>query len=404
MSLCSIAALRRLAALRPIYSVLWGTAIGCLAWSSFGSVLCLLFVPMLWSCQPSRASAFVFMLGYYLAGARDVPVVVGRFFPNLNIGFGSGVWIAHATLLAFVWCLAWPKHKVPRQAVFLRSIIVLVLLAMPPIGIIGWLSPMLVAGQLFPGWGYGGAGLAMVLLAFMAVAARRKVDSRVVAGVFAGFIALSSCANLLYQPLAVPAGWTAINTRYGEFPDNPTAGYERHQALIADVKRRLDAGDKFIVLPEEVAGKWRPATEFWWNEIAASAKTSGAIVLIGADLFDGPQFRDSLLVRGATEGHIASRQPIPIGLWRPWAKGSAIADWTQSGVMQLRGHQVAFSFCYEDLLVWPMMASMWHRPSVIISVANNWFGEGLSEPDIQRQSIESMARLFGVPLVRAVNR
>jgi apolipoprotein N-acyltransferase len=404
MSLCSIAALRRSAVLRPICSVFWGVAIAYLAWSSLGSLLFLLFVPILWSYQPSRGRSFAFMLGYYLACARDVPVVVSRFFPSLNIGFGVGIWVVHATLLASVWYLVWPRREASHRAVFFRFVIALVLLAMPPIGIIGWLSPMLVAGQLFPGWGYGGAGLAMVVLAFMAVAARLKVDSRVVAGVFAGFIALSSCANLLYQPPAVPAGWTAINTRYGEFPDNPTSGYERHQALIADVKRRLDAGDKFIVLPEEVAGKWRPATEFWWNEIAASAKTSGAIVLIGVDLFDGPQFRDSLLVLGATEGHIASRQPIPIGLWRPWAKESAIADWTQSGVRQLRGRQVAFSFCYEDLLVWPMMTSMWHRPSVIISVANNWFGEGLSEPDIQKQSIESMARLFGVPLVRAVNR
>lgn len=344
------------------------------------------------------------MLGYYLAGARDVPVVVGRFFPNLNDGFGAGVWIAHAALLALVWCWVWPKREASHLIVFLRSIIVLVLLAVPPIGIIGWLSPMSVAGQLFPGWGYVGAGLAMVVLAFMAVVARRKVDSRVVAGIFAGCVALSSCANLLYQPPAPPVGWTAVNTRHGEFPDNPTAAYERHQALIADVKRRLDAGDKLIVLPEEVAGKWRPATEFWWKDIATFAKTSGSVVLIGTDIFEGAQFRDSLLILGATEGHIASRQPIPIGLWRPWARESAIADWTQPGVMQLGDREVAFSFCYEDLLIWPMMTSMWHRPNVIISVANNWFGGGLSEPEIQRQSIESMARLFGTPLVRAVNR
>ncbi|MFI4941205.1 MAG: conjugal transfer protein TraB [Burkholderiales bacterium] len=344
------------------------------------------------------------MLGYYLAGARDVPVVVGRFFPNLNGGFGVGVWVLHAALLALVWCWAWPKREASHRAVFLRSIIALVLLAVPPIGIIGWLSPVLVAGRLFPGWGYGGACLAMIMLASIAVAARCRFDNRIVAGMFVGFIALSGCANLLYQPHLVPVGWSAINTRYGEFPNNPAAAYERHQALIADVKRRLDAGNKLIVLPEEVAGKWRPATEFWWKDIATSAKTSGSVVLIGTDIFEGAQFRDSLLVLGATEGHIASRQPIPIGLWRPWATESAIADWTHPGVMQLLDRQVAFSFCYEDLLVWPMMASMWHRPSVIISVANNWFGDGLSEPDIQRQSIESMARLFGVPLVRAVNR
>jgi len=238
----------------------------------------------------------------------------------------------------------------------------------------------------------------------MAVVARCKVDGRVVVGIFMGFITLSSCANLLYQPPAAPIGWTVINTLYGEFPENQTAAYERHQALIADVKRRLDAGDKLIVLPEEVAGKWRPATEFWWKDIATSAKTFGSVVFVGTDIFEGVKFRDSLLVLGATERHIASRQPIPIGLWRPWARESAIADWTKSGVVQLAGHEIAFSFCYEDLLIWPMMASMWNRPSVIISVANNWFGKGLSEPDIQRQSIESMARLFGVSLLRAVNR
>jgi apolipoprotein N-acyltransferase len=384
-------------------SIAIGLAVGGVAWSSKDSLFALLLIPFLWANASSRSNAFIFMFSYYVAGARDMPVIFVRFFPDLNIAIGATIWLVHAVLLASIWTAAWPRRDASAWAICWRFVAALTALSIPPIGILGWLSPILVASRLYPGWGYAGAGLTVVVLALIAVAAAGR-QNRLAISMLIGFSALCIYANLMYQQPTAPTAWTAFNTWYGEFPDNPTAGYARHQALIADVKKRLDTGDKVIILPEEVAGKWRPATEFWWKDIATSAKTSGSVVLIGTDIFEGAQFRDSLLVLGATEGHIASRQPIPIGLWRPWARESAIADWTQSGVMQLAGRQVAFSFCYEDLLVWPMMASMWHRPSVIISVANNWFGDGLSEPDIQRQSIESMARLFGVPLVRAVNR
>jgi hypothetical protein len=42
-------------------------------------------------------------------------------------------------------------------------------------------------------------------------------------------------------------------------------------------------------------------------------------------------------------------------------------------------------------------------PTVIISMANNWFATDRAAVGIQRRSITSWGRLFGIPVVRAVN-
>jgi hypothetical protein len=70
----------------------------------------------------------------------------------------------------------------------------------------------------------------------------------------------------------------------------------------------------------------------------------------------------------------------------------------------IAGRRTAFSICYEDLLWWPHWRLLLDRPDVLVGMANNWFAHDLPLTQIQRQSIQSVARLAGVPLRRAVNR
>jgi apolipoprotein N-acyltransferase len=69
----------------------------------------------------------------------------------------------------------------------------------------------------------------------------------------------------------------------------------------------------------------------------------------------------------------------------------------------INGLRTAVSICYEDALLWPHWRMLFDRPDVIVSVANNWFNSSLYDAQAQRQSIESVARLVGRPLLRAVN-
>ena len=64
---------------------------------------------------------------------------------------------------------------------------------------------------------------------------------------------------------------------------------------------------------------------------------------------------------------------------------------------------VAYSICYEQLLVFPILISMAHDPDLIVGAANDWWARGTSIPTIQGQALDVWGRLFSLPVVRATN-
>lgn len=90
-------------------------------------------------------------------------------------------------------------------------------------------------------------------------------------------------------------------------------------------------------------------------------------------------------------------------MWRPWADESVAADPLASGVGQVAGRKVAYSICYEQLLVFPLLVSMAHSPDLIVGAANDWWARDTSIPTIQKQALDVWGLLFDLPVVRAVN-
>lgn len=83
--------------------------------------------------------------------------------------------------------------------------------------------------------------------------------------------------------------------------------------------------------------------------------------------------------------------------------GGTRADFFANPSMMVAGRRAAPLICYEQLIVWPVLQSMLHKPDLIIGVGNGWWADGTSIIAIQRASIEAWARLFGLPLVLASN-
>jgi hypothetical protein len=94
---------------------------------------------------------------------------------------------------------------------------------------------------------------------------------------------------------------------------------------------------------------------------------------------------------------------MPIGDWRPGASVTAVAGRLSQPFLDIDGKRTAISICYEDMLWWPHWRMLIQRPDVVVSIANNWFIAGTRLEAIQAQSIESVARLVGSPLIRARN-
>ncbi|MDR5804912.1 conjugal transfer protein TraB [Caballeronia sp. LZ001] len=395
----------------PVPAAVTGTAVACIAWYPGNHLIGLLALPAAWAISGSRQDALALFAFYYLAGARDIPVVTQRFFTgygelghDVALALGVGFWLLQAFALALPWVILKPPLRATAYDRACRSILATLLVSGPPLGIVGWLSPAHIASALYPGWQWAGMVLGLIALG-VAATIRSAAKTWPVSLLMIVLSLYARGSNTQRQP---PAGWIAVNTAFGRFDQsNYLSLYERTIRIQIAVKRAIDDGAQVVILPEEIVGLWRPAMSLWWHDDIERMRATGRTLVIGADLVvsSAPfHYTDSAVVTGAGYGRFDSRQPVPAALWRPWAEVSAIRGNIQQPDIVVAGRHAAFSLCYEDLLWWPHWRTLFIQPDVIISMSNDWFGPDLALPRIQQQSIESVARLAGTPLLRATNR
>jgi apolipoprotein N-acyltransferase len=387
-----------------------GVTTALVAWYPGHWLVVLLALPLLWGRAPDRWSAGALWVGYYLTGARDIPQMCARFFAghgelpgSVALAMGAVFWLAQAALLAAPWVLLKPKADASAHAILWRAALALLVGSVPPIGIIGWLSPLHVASVLYPAMRWIGLALAFALL--VSIAASRTVP---VAFAAVALLYMVLLARLLADIPSAPSGWMAINTRLGKLDQsNYSELYRRTQQAQMAAQQAFVSGARVVILPEEVVGLWRPATRFWWQDFLSQLDASGRTLVLGVDLpvsSEPVRYTDSAVVTGAGVGRFDSRQPVPAGLWRPGAAVSAVLGSIKQPYLTIDGRRAAFSICYEDFLWWPHWRLLFDRPDVLVGMSNGWFNSDLAVARIQRQSVQSVARLAGVPLLRAVNQ
>jgi apolipoprotein N-acyltransferase len=406
-------------ALQPGLFGVAGAAIALIAWYPGHWPIALLALPFAWSAAPVRLPAGVLWAGYYLTGARDIPVMCERFFAghgemSASGGFALGIafWLGQALVLTAPWAILKPRVTTAGHA--WRAILATLLVSVPPLGVIGWLSPVHVSSTLYPGWQLTGLLLGMAALA-TAAAVRH---SRIAAGAAVVLLVSALIAHMAGPEPRVPLGWMALDTTLGRLDQSKyTALYARTRAVMDAADRGFAIGAEVIVLPEEVIGLWRPAMRYWWADYLQRLAGDQKTVILGADLVasSGPidsladarerlRYTDSAVVAGANRGRFDSRQPVPAGLWRPGGTVSAVLGDLAQPYLSIARKRVAISICYEDFLWWPHWRLLIARPDVLVDMSNGWFNGDLAIAAIQRQSMESIARLANVPLLRAVNR
>jgi apolipoprotein N-acyltransferase len=396
-----------------------GAVVALLAWYPGHLLIALVVLPFIWSATCNRWSALSLWGGYYLAGARDLPRVCERFFSGYGelsvsaaLALGVAFWLGQALLLAAPWALLTPRDRATPRA--WRAMFAIVLVSVPPLGIIGWLSPIHVAGALYPGWQAPGLLLGVCVLATAAHGRHSR------ATLFAGAVlmGLAMIAHLVVPDVGVPAGWVAVDTSFGRLDQSDYAAlYARTEMAKEAAQRAFETGMKVVVLPEELVGTWRPATQYWWRDYLQQLAANDRTLILGVDVvesvasFGAPasggdllRYTDSAMVVGAVRGRFDSRQPVPAGLWRPGAAVSATLGNVTQPYLAIAGRRAAFSICYEDFLWWPHWRLLTDRPDVLVGMSNGWFSAGLDLAHIQQQSVQSTAQLAGVPLLRAANR
>src|SRR5947208_3072069 len=142
------------------FRVVAAGAIGMIAWrGQLWAIPLSILLPCLIAVQPTRSTAGATSFTYYAAASLPVIGISKAYWPSSEAS-AVFMWMAAAAVLSVPWFLCWTQLESLRPW---SVAIAVALSAVPPICIIGWASPLLSAGVLFPDSAWFGIGGALAL-------------------------------------------------------------------------------------------------------------------------------------------------------------------------------------------------------------------------------------------------
>src|SRR6266436_3198792 len=374
-----------------------------IAWSGhLAAIPFSLVAPLLVYHTKSRKHAYASMFSYYAAASWPLIPGARAFFGAQGTPLiGLLLCLAGGALLALPWGLLFTRGR-ERAACSVQLCILLT--AIPPLGIIGWASPLLSAGVLFPGskW-FGLALITVFLIAFRFKPAQSVLCLTLFALVF----------HFQYTQPQLPAGWEAVNTNYGgsgEGDTDFTTEYNTHQSIQTTI---FESRAAVMLFPEHLVTHWNESTEAFWGDTLTSVATQHRTILIGAGInqrgdsrnpFDRNRYLNALLARGEENTAVyQQRIPIPIAMWKPFGDEGVPLNLFNRGTIHVHNQNAAVLICYEQILVWPFLSSALEHPTVLLTASNDYWAKDTRIPAIQQSSAASWARLFHLPVISASN-
>jgi len=391
-------------------------------------------MPLVCLMPGTRKAAFRSAFGYYLAALWPIVPGIERYLGQSKTVLAVMLWALAAILLSTPWTIAWTSK---RTLYIWRAPAALFATVIPPLGIIGLASPLTGAGYLFPGTGW--AGLAAVALLPGILLSMRSSIWRLRTVALAA--ALSAASYLLYpgdtQP---PTGWIAFNTHFGDL-SQPFRDFEAAQFIQQQAD---ESSAQVLIFPEAVVPRWSKATEAFWRQSLVRRRKRGQILAIGAGLPATPTKNDrehlsdlssydfgeaiavlngidssaihlrsrsprpepidnTLLIVGAESATFYQRVPVPIGMWRPFGRTSVPIRLSQPGVLAIDHERAAVLICYEQMLTFPILVSMFEHPTVIVAISNTFWVDATTIPLYERTAVFAWAKLFQLPYLAAIN-
>lgn len=374
--------------------------ISAIAWSGHISTIPVsLLAPLFLYHARSRLQSYAILFFYYIGASW--PLIPGaRTFwgPHASIIEGILICLGASALLAIPAALLFTQNRTVRPIAITAMFL---LTALPPLGIIGWASPFLSAGVLFPGTAWFGV---IGTIALLPLFGRFPMQTATTVALVA------LIANTFYKAPSPPVGWQAINTQFGGAgqgdPDFLSEFVSSEQ--IQHTMTQSNAG--VLLFPEHVVNQWTEATEAFWRDSLNNLARRHATVIIGAGLPRSHArfasgYYNALIARTERKRAIYyQRIPVPIAMWKPFADDGVPINLFGPGTIPVQNERAAVLICYEQLLVWPFLSSAFERPTVLITAANDYWAKRTPIPKIQKASTTSWARLFGLPLLSAVNQ
>ena len=373
-----------------------GFLVGSIAWSGYlPAIPFSLLVFLLLGRLGTRQRVLGLMVAYYAGATWQVVPGGGAFFGHhANLLHVFLLWMGISIVLGLAWI---PLTLLNRTTRLYTVPLTILLLAVPPLGLIGIASPLTAAGILFPGTAWLGLLLTLLICGLLA--------SYPIYG-FAVAILFSLRAQLVYREPQAPSDWQAVSTHFGGVgldTPSPLAEYEAAQSIQ---EMALSSSARVIVFPETVVSDWNDATDAYWARTIERLTNEGKTILVGANISDTEtqHYFNAVVIRGVNKQEdFLQRIPIPFAMWTPGSDRGVPLRLAARGTLQIAGRRAAVLICYEHLLIWPIMTSFKDHPSLLVGVANAYWARSTTVPDIQRACLNSWARLFDIPMLWAEN-
>ena len=385
--------LRRSGNLRTILLFAAAAALGAAGWSGVSSLnACALLYPFIY-LQSSRRLDSLTAIFYYAAATWSVLPASNQFFRGGLVG-PLVIWLGLIAFSSAPWLALYNQQFLP-----LSALASLMLLAIPPLGLVTLAHPIVVVGAWFPGTRWFGLGLPLLLIG----------SYRYLRAPFTLAILLAS-SMLVHTRFHRPANESdivPISTALGGAYNAPTIP-DTEATEIALQGMVLSHPDSLVLLPESVIPGWNTVREARWAQTFSRLKQQHTGLLLGTTIPipNTEANRNVLLSRGDTE-HLSyvQRVPIPLGMWHPGDDRTGFPlGLKYPATIRVKNRRAAVLMCYEQFLVWPALQSLACNPDMLLAPSNLYWAKGTRIPRIQHVAAQNWADLWAIPLYEARNR
>lgn len=362
-------------------------------------------MPILWTLPNNRWIAGLVPAVYAMIATRGLISGCVVFFER-GLVFALLLWIAAGVPHYLAGVVAWQRGRARR--VYLGVPCLCLLLALPPVMLVGWAHPLLAAGLWFPHFGLWALPASLLLMMFIAscfLPVPRFLRLRVVVLLV---LISSACAQYRAPQINTTNNYVVHHTAFnvgvhGAPRPDALEMLKRHRQMQASVAQTLAQG-RVHVFPESVGGAWDRFIEADWMHFLGHLEAD-TVVLMGAYRED-EKYATGVLVelsaQGARDLYI-QRLPMTGGMFNPFdPKRHFSAHWLASSVVNLAGERVGIAICFEHVVLLPMIQTTLAKPNVLIAPASIWW----SPVQLQRAQRQSL-RLWGLwlrrPIIEVIN-
>ena len=386
--------------MNDIKPILWGAAIAVFGWITPAWPAIAIVLPILWKEARTRKQVITLFLSYYLVGSHSLQGSAYAFFGEGDYANAMSlfVWIGSSILNATPFAMLWQQNTRPPHS-GLRFAAAVALATLPPIGIVGWLNPLLAAGTVQPGLGIWSVLIGASILTIIAATGRRSAPFIVFC---LAWSLLPTSTNANKQ---IPENWVGIVSQWGKPPENASEELVRRNLIRNAVDDEFAKGAAVVFLPENIAGRWSESHQIFYRTYFNHWLEAGKTLAIGATTSKDGYLLNSLVIMSRADTTVfSSRQVVPISMWKPWSGDSYYINWFGPDSIKINDTMVLTSLCYEDFLFpLALIGYLKSSPTIILSTANAWWAGNSGEVEMQKLHIETTAKVLGLPLIRTIN-